>query len=48
MHPDELETFKLNHELRRSLLQHLQEYYALHIHDFGQLKTLKVLADVLS
>ena len=48
MHPSELALFKLNHESRRSLLLHFQDYYTLHIHDFGQLKTLRVMSEVLS
>ena len=47
MHPNELETFKLNQEIRRDLLLRYLEYYALHIHDFGQMKTLMVLHEVL-
>lgn len=48
MQPDELEQLELNHEIRRSLLNSLQLYYALHIQDFGQLKSLPVLQEVLS
>lgn len=48
MQPDELEQLQLNHEIRRSLLNSLQLYYALHIQDFGQLKSLPVLQEVLS
>ncbi len=47
MQPYELEEFKLNRELRRQLLLRYLEYYALHIPDFGQLKTLMVLHEVL-
>jgi DNA repair protein RecO (recombination protein O) len=43
----ELEEFKLNHEIRRALLLKYHEYYALHIQDFGQMKTLMVLHEVL-
>ena len=42
-----LESFKLNHEIRRELLVRYLEYYALHIPDFGQMKTLVVLHEVL-
>ncbi|MEI9933671.1 MAG: DNA repair protein RecO [Ferruginibacter sp.] len=48
MHLNELQQFKLNHEVRRKLLLSYQDYYALHIPDFGQMKTLSVLHDVLS
>lgn len=47
MQPYELEEFKLNQEIRRILLLRYLEYYALHIPDFGQMKTLMVLHEVL-
>ena len=47
MQPYELEQFNLNGEIRRILLLRYLEYYALHIHDFGQMKTLMVLHEVL-
>ncbi|MEP7237888.1 MAG: DNA repair protein RecO [Ferruginibacter sp.] len=47
MQPHELEEFKLNREIRRLLLLRYLEYYALHIPDFGQMKTLMVLHEVL-
>ena len=47
MQPAELEAFSLNGEIRRSLLLRYLEYYALHIQDFGQMKTLLVLHEVL-
>ena len=46
--PDELAQIKLNQQIRRELLLKYQEYYALHIHDFGQMKTLAVLHEILS
>ncbi|MGB4844632.1 MAG: DNA repair protein RecO [Ferruginibacter sp.] len=45
--PAELNDFKLNQEIRRGLLTRYLEYYALHIPDFGQMKTLMVLHEVL-
>jgi DNA repair protein RecO (recombination protein O) len=45
--PAELQQLHLHHEVRRRLLSQLQTYYALHISDFGALKTLQVLQDVL-
>lgn len=48
MQPAELEQLLLNHEIRRSLLSNLQLFYGLHIQDFGQLKSLLVLQEVLS
>jgi DNA repair protein RecO (recombination protein O) len=47
MQPSELEAFNLNHQIRRQLLLHYQDYYALHIPEFGQMKTLQVLHEVL-
>ena len=46
--PAELDQLKLNQQTRRELLLKFQDYYALHIHDFGQMKTLQVLHEVLS
>jgi DNA repair protein RecO (recombination protein O) len=48
MHPDELEDIKLNHEFRRHLLHSYETYYALHVQDFGKMKTLPVLKEILS
>lgn len=45
---NDLENIKLNQEIRRQLLQYLQQYIALHIHDFGEMKSLAVLQEVLS
>ncbi|MBC7890402.1 MAG: DNA repair protein RecO [Ferruginibacter sp.] len=47
MQPGELSQFKLHHDTRRKLLLHYQDYYALHIPDFGLMKTLAVLHEVL-
>ncbi|MEP7106869.1 MAG: DNA repair protein RecO [Ferruginibacter sp.] len=47
MQPEELSQFKLHHTTRRKLLLHYQDYYALHIPDFGLMKTLAVLQEVL-
>lgn len=48
MQPSELGQIKLNHETRRVLLHSLETFYALHIQDFGTMKTLPVLEAVLS
>jgi len=47
MQPHELEEFNLNHVVRRQLLLHYQSYYALHMPEFGQMKTLMILHEVL-
>ncbi len=46
--PEELEQFSFNRELRHLLLQVIERYYQQHIHDFGMLKTLPVLKEILS
>jgi DNA repair protein RecO (recombination protein O) len=46
MQPEELEDIKLNHEFRRKLLHTYETYYALHIQDFGSMKTLPVLKEI--
>ncbi len=46
--PEELEDVKLNHDFRRNLLHRYEQYYALHIHDFGIMRTLPVLREILS
>lgn len=48
MHPHELTDMLLNHDFRRHLLFAYEKYYALHIQDFGSLKTLPVLRDILA
>lgn len=45
--PDELEEIKLNHDFRRKLLFVYETYYSLHIPDFGTMKSLPVLREVL-
>jgi DNA repair protein RecO (recombination protein O) len=48
MQPGELEEIKLHHDFRRNLLFAYETYYALHIQDFGTMKTLPVLKEILS
>ena len=45
-HPSELTEIKLNQELRRSLFQVYEQFYSLHIQEFGTMKTLPVLASL--
>ena len=47
MQPEELQDIKLNHEFRRTLLHAYESYYALQIQDFGIMKTLPVLREIL-
>jgi DNA repair protein RecO (recombination protein O) len=48
MQPGELEQIKLNHDFRRNLLYAYERYYALHVQDFGTMKTLPVLRELLA
>jgi len=48
MQPEELASVSLNHEFRRQLLQRYEDYYRLHISDFGSLKAYQILKEVLS
>ena len=48
MQTEELEDIKLNHDFRRNLLLVYETYYKLHIQDFGIMKTLPVLREILS
>jgi DNA repair protein RecO (recombination protein O) len=45
-HPSELEDLPLNAEMRRRILNALESFYALHISDFGTMKTLPVLREL--
>ena len=47
MQPAELEQIKLNHEIRRRLLHAYELFFALHVQEFGTMKTLPVLREVL-
>jgi DNA repair protein RecO (recombination protein O) len=47
MVPAELEDLKMGHLKRRELLLKYIEYYSLHMQDFGQMKTVPVLQEVL-
>jgi DNA repair protein RecO (recombination protein O) len=46
--PSELADIKLNQEFRRNLLYAYEVYYALHIQEFGMMKTLPVLREILN
>jgi len=46
--PEELQELPLNQDTRRALLLAYQAFYALHVPDFGEMKTLPVLQTVLS
>jgi DNA repair protein RecO (recombination protein O) len=46
--PDELRQLTLNQESRRTLLQAYLAFYALHVPDFGEMRTLAVMQTVLN
>lgn len=46
--PSELAEIKLNKNIRRMILSVMEKYYAYHIPEFGKMKTLPVLQEILS
>jgi DNA repair protein RecO (recombination protein O) len=48
MQPEELEDLSLNQETRRYITQAVEDYYRFHIPDFGTMKTLPVLREIMS
>lgn len=46
-HPADLDQLRLFQELRRNLMAAMEDYFRLHIQDFGRLKTLPVLRELL-
>jgi DNA repair protein RecO (recombination protein O) len=48
MQLDELGSIRLHHDFRRQLLHTYETFYSLHVAEFGTLKTLQVLREVLS
>ena len=48
MQPYELDQLKLQQQKRRVLLAKYLDYYALHIQDFGQMRTVAVLQEILA
>jgi DNA repair protein RecO (recombination protein O) len=47
MQPAELRDLFLNQDMRRRITHGLEQYYALHIPDFGTMRTLPVLRDLM-
>lgn len=47
MQPEELEQVYLNHDFRRNLLSAYERYYSLHIQEFGMVRSLPVLSEIL-
>jgi DNA repair protein RecO (recombination protein O) len=48
MQPEELEDLPLNQDTRRRILHSMEDYYRLHISDFGTMKTLPILREIMS
>jgi DNA repair protein RecO (recombination protein O) len=48
MQPAELRELTLNQQVRRKLIAAIEVYYSLHVQDFGSLRTLPVLREVMS
>jgi len=44
---NDLENIALNRQVRRNLLAAYQQFFALHIQDFGELRSVRVLQEVL-
>lgn len=47
VHPQDLNEIKMNRNTRKEILKSLESYYAWHVPDFGTMKTLNVLSEVL-
>jgi len=45
--PEELEQIQMNREGRRNLIETCLQFYALHVSDFGSLRSLPVLQEVM-
>jgi DNA repair protein RecO (recombination protein O) len=48
MQPEDLQEVQLNQEARRNIINSLEIFYAYQIPDFGSLKTLPVLREIMS
>lgn len=48
LHTDYAATLSINNQMRRHLLAHLIKFYNLHIENFGDLKSIQVLKEILS
>ena len=48
MQPEELEDLPMNGEMRRRIMFALEAYYALHVPEFGAMRSLPILREVLS
>ncbi|MEO8822118.1 MAG: DNA repair protein RecO [Ginsengibacter sp.] len=47
IHPNDLREIKMSGKTRREILKIMESFYAWHIPEFGTMKTLKVLSEIL-
>lgn len=47
VHPSDLSEIRLNKNIRRTILSVMESYYALHVPEFGTMKTLPILHELL-
>ena len=48
VHPKDLAEIKLNRHIRSAILKILEDYYIWHVPEFGSMKTMRILSEVLS
>jgi DNA repair protein RecO (recombination protein O) len=48
MHPDELTEISLNRTKRQEMLDLLEKYYSIHLPEFGKLKTLPIIKQLMN
>ncbi|MEO7833701.1 MAG: DNA repair protein RecO [Ginsengibacter sp.] len=48
VHPQDLHDIKMNRTIRKEILKSLENYYSWHIPEFGSMKTLTVLTEILT
>lgn len=47
VHPNDLREIQMNRRIRSAILKIMESFYALHVPDFGSMKTLNVLPEIL-
>jgi DNA repair protein RecO (recombination protein O) len=47
IHPESLTEIKMNRNMRQAILKSLESYYGWHVPEFGSMKTLAVLSEVI-
>jgi DNA repair protein RecO (recombination protein O) len=47
LHPNDLEGIALNGKARKEILDYIEIFYLLHVSDFGKIKTLPILREIL-